>query len=249
MYLYNYPSTQAISALGAGSAWEQFEVRLKMTIEWTQRYTPRAWSSEFGDALGGHARANLQAVIERVWRYTWRLWLSQFGDALGDWDRANSEMHLEAGIERVWRCIWRQRSSELRGALGGCDRASLEMQLEAVIEQDWMSTWRRSMDGAPGDETLFITKLTRYRGNVIMWLYLWAVMKSWLMAVDHVRRYAKSWSYIQGSTHNHVNEEKTNNLGWMVYSVYAVHSVCGTRCMLYSMSNHHHVMERSRGIT
>ena len=24
------------------------------------------------NVLGGHDRANLQAVIERVWRYTWR---------------------------------------------------------------------------------------------------------------------------------------------------------------------------------
>jgi len=81
-------------------------------------------------------------------------------------------MHLEAGIERVWRCIWRPRSSELRDAFGGRDRASLEMPLEAVIERDWTSTSRRSMDGAPGDETLFISWLTRNRGNVTMSLYL-----------------------------------------------------------------------------
>jgi len=37
--------------------------------------------------------------------------------------------------------------------LGGHDRANLE----AVIERDWTSTWRRSMDSAPGDETLFIS--------------------------------------------------------------------------------------------
>jgi len=37
--------------------------------------------------------------------------------------------------------------------LGGHDLANLE----AVIEQDWTSTWRRSMDGALGDETLFIS--------------------------------------------------------------------------------------------
>jgi len=42
-------------------------------------------------------------------------------------------------------------------ALGGRNRATLEMHLEAMIERDWMSTWRRSMDGAPSDETLFIS--------------------------------------------------------------------------------------------
>jgi len=37
--------------------------------------------------------------------------------------------------------------------LGGHDCANLE----AVIERDWTSTWRRSMDSAPGDETLIIS--------------------------------------------------------------------------------------------
>jgi len=38
---------------------------------------------------------------------------------------------------------------------------------------------------------------------------------------------------IQGSTCNHENERKTNNLGWMLYSVYAVLGVCCTQYMLY----------------
>jgi len=62
-------------------------------------------------------------------------------------------MHLEAVIERDWRCTWRPCSCELAGR----NRASLEIHLEAVIERDWTSTSRRSMDGAPGDETLFIS--------------------------------------------------------------------------------------------
>ena len=56
------------------------------------------------------------------------------------------------------------------------------------------------------------------------------------MAVDRVGRYAGSGSYIQGSTRNHVNEGKTNNLGWMLYSVCAVLGVCCTRCQLMIMS-------------
>jgi hypothetical protein len=43
--------------------------------------------------------------------------------------------------------------------------------------------------------------------------------------VDHVSRDAGSWSYIQGSTCSHENEGKTNNLGWMLCSVYAVFGV------------------------
>ena len=33
MYLYSYPSTHGISGQAAGGAWEQFKVRLKITIE------------------------------------------------------------------------------------------------------------------------------------------------------------------------------------------------------------------------
>jgi len=50
-------------------------------------------------------------------------------------------------------------------------------------------------------------------------------MVCWLMAVHHVGRHAGSWSYVPGSTRNHDNEWKTNSLGWMLYSMYAVLSV------------------------
>jgi len=55
-------------------------------------------------------------------------------------------------------------------------------------------------------------------------------MESWLMAVDCIGRHAGSGSYIQGSTCNHKNEGKTNNLGWMLYSVYAVLGVNWWSC-------------------
>jgi len=58
-------------------------------------------------------------------------------------------------------------------------------------------------------------------------------MASWLLAVDRVGRHALSYS--QGSTRNDDNKEKTNNHGWISYSVYAVLGVCCTRCMLYSV--------------
>jgi len=137
MYLYSYQSTDGKSGLAAGGAWERFEVRPKMMIEWTQRCTGRLWSSEFGDALGGRARVNwemhLEAVIDRVQRCTGRPWSSEFGDALGGRDGVNPEMHLEAVIEWVWTCTGRPRWTGLRDALWGRDRASLDMHLEAEI--------------------------------------------------------------------------------------------------------------------
>jgi len=166
MYLYSYPSTHAISGLAAGGAWEQFEVRLKMMIEWTQRYTPRPWSRDFGDALGGgnrayleihleavmervwgyalggHDRVNFQAVIELVRRYTWRQRSSKFGDALGGRDRSSLEMHWEAEMEWTQRCTWRLWSSEFGDAQGGRDGVNSEMHLEAVIDRVWRCTGR-----------------------------------------------------------------------------------------------------------
>jgi len=58
-----------------------------------------------------------------------------------------------------------------------------------------------------------------------MWLYHWARMESWLMAVDRVGRYVGSWSYIQVSTRNHENEGTTDNLRCRMSSVYATLSV------------------------
>jgi len=78
MYLYSYPSTHSISGVVAGGAWEQFEVRLKMMNMCTQIFTLRPWSTEVGDALGGHDRASLEmhlvAMIQWCWWYTWRSW-------------------------------------------------------------------------------------------------------------------------------------------------------------------------------
>jgi len=133
MYLSSYLSTNDISGLAARGDWEQFKVHQKMMIEWTQRYTPRPWLSEFGDAIGDRDgvnsemhweaviewvwRCTLRAVIEQVCRCTLRPWSSEFGGAIGDWDWVNSEIYWDAMIERVWRCTWRPKSSEHRDAL------------------------------------------------------------------------------------------------------------------------------------
>jgi len=139
MYLYSYPSTHAISGLAAGSASEQFEIRLERMIEWIQRYTPRPGSNDFRDALGGGDRAyvevHCEAVIEWTQRCTPRASLSEFGDSLGGHDRVSLEI-----------CTWRPWSCELAGH----NRVSLEIHLEAIIRRDLTSTLRRSMDSAPG---------------------------------------------------------------------------------------------------
>jgi hypothetical protein len=46
------------------------------------RDTSGLLSSEFGDALGGSERVNLEAIIKRTWRYTWRPSSSELRDAL-----------------------------------------------------------------------------------------------------------------------------------------------------------------------
>jgi len=125
-----YPCTTAVATWSC--TWSSvFQLHLEMEIQWAQRFTWRSWSRQFGDALGGHERVNLQAIIERVWRCTWKAWSSAFGDALGGWDRVNSEdalggrdrssleMYSEAVTERVGRCTCRLWSSGIGGVLGG----------------------------------------------------------------------------------------------------------------------------------
>jgi len=136
MYLYSYPCTHGISGLAAGGAGEQFEVHLKMTIQWTQRYTLRVWLREFRDALGGDDRANLEAVIEQVRRCTWeamsmQTWRPESSDH-GGRDQVNFEMHSQAMIEWVGSCTWRPWLSQFGDALGGRDRERLNEYLEAV---------------------------------------------------------------------------------------------------------------------
>jgi len=106
-------------ALGHGDRVNS-EMHLEAVIERVWICTWRLRSSEFGDALGGHNRANLHCVIDRVWRYTSRPRLSE-----------------------LRRCTWRPWSSEFGDVLWGCDSEGLEMHLQAMIERDWRSTWRR----------------------------------------------------------------------------------------------------------
>jgi hypothetical protein len=61
----------------------------------TGRCTWRLRSSEFGDALGGHDSANLDAVIGRGWRCTWGPQSSELRDASGGHDRARLKEYLE----------------------------------------------------------------------------------------------------------------------------------------------------------
>jgi len=124
MYLYHYPSTLSISGLAAGSAEKQFEVCMKMTMTWTQRYTLRPGPSKF--------KVHLEAIIECVWKYTVMPWSSELRDALRDCDGASFKMHLEAVNVRTER-LYRSESGD---TLWGCDQASI-----------WKSTWRQWLSG------------------------------------------------------------------------------------------------------
>jgi len=86
------------------------------------------------------------------------------------------------------------------------------------------------MDCLPGAESQFTSPFSRTRGDVTGWLYVPALMASWLMAVDRVGRETGSYCYILVSTRNDENGETTNNL-W-----YAIHSICCTQCILSSVN-------------
>ena len=232
---------------------------LQAVLKNNSRCTWQWLSSELRDTLWGLDRERLEthldAMIECIWRYTWRLWSSKVRDGLRDRDQVNLEMHLEAMITRTWR----PQSSEFRDIIGGSNQASLEMNwepefeqvsryplggrnrvrleihLEAAMERDWMITWKRLMYGLLDAETLFISQLCCNRGNVTTGHYLWALMESFLIAVNCVGRHARSWWYIQRSTRNHEKEVKTHNYGLMLYLVYAVLGACCTSCMLHSV--------------
>jgi len=77
MYLYSYRSTHVISGLPTDRTYEQLEVRIKLTIEWTEFSTPALWSREFGDDHEGCDRVSFDIHLEtentQVCRYTWRL--------------------------------------------------------------------------------------------------------------------------------------------------------------------------------
>ena len=57
---------------------------LEMQLEAMILGTGRPQWREFGDAIGGHGRGNLEGVIELVWRCTRRPPLSEMGAVLGD---------------------------------------------------------------------------------------------------------------------------------------------------------------------
>jgi len=129
------------------------EMHLEARTEWTQGYTLRPWSSEFGDAFGHRDQVNsemhFEAVIERVWRCTGRPWSSKFGDALWGRDRARLEMQLEIEIQWTQRCTGRLWLSECGDALAGYNRAGLEEYLEVVDLEG----------GATAAETLLLVNL------------------------------------------------------------------------------------------
>ena len=96
-------------ARGAGECWWSALCFLALlyhhtVIEPVSRCTLTPWLSEFGDALGGHDRANFEVVAERVWRCTWSPWsieIGVFGGGPSGGGRSGG-WH-----DRGWNCIQR----------------------------------------------------------------------------------------------------------------------------------------------
>jgi len=134
-------NTHGISVLAPWDECQQYEVRLKIMSEWTQRYTPSPWLSEFGDAIvdlhSVDSDMHLEADIEWTQRCPDRQRARGLRDALTGRERADSEMHSEAMIGRFWRWTFRPRSREFGDALLGRDRPSMQMNFEAAIVQVW----------------------------------------------------------------------------------------------------------------
>lgn len=162
-------------------------------------------------------------LIKGTQRYTLRQWWLEFGNLFAGRNQASLEIHLELVITCNWRYSKRPYSSEPTDELRHCDWASWQIHLEALMEGVWTGGSTGSMDGAPGAENVLVSLLTCTQGNVTRWIYLWALMESWLMAVNGIGSQVGSWSDIEGSTRNHQNLVQTSNLGWMLYSVEVQH--------------------------
>jgi len=185
-------------------------------------------------------------------------WSIELGVALRGRDRATLEMHLEAGIERVWRYTWKLWSSEFEDApsrlesiefgdtIGSRNRASLEIHLQAGIERVWICTWRpwsseiegvlgggRSGGGSSGgrcDWSWDSIHWLTHNGGNVEYNMVCRVMRDWLGAGDS--------RCLDDAVHGVCSTQ------CMLYSVYALLGVCCTRCMLYLVLTLDHGMER-----
>jgi len=154
----------------------------------TQRYTPRHWSTKFGDPLGGRDCGTSDALTGQVFKFSWRVRSSEFGEALGGHHCGNLEVVMVRNSRYTWRlrlsklgdAHWGRdqsslkavivrtgmpSSSEFGDALGGRDQVRVEKYLEVV------NGWRA------GCLRLFSSLLCCNHGNVTRWLYLSALMQ------------------------------------------------------------------------
>jgi hypothetical protein len=175
----------------------------------------------------------------RDWRNSCRLWSSEFEDVLGGCDCASLEINLEAVMVPVWRCTWRPSWYKL----GWRIRGRLEIRLEAVIEWDQRCAWRTWVckNGAVfwGGNCGACRSVGRRAGSCdfIHWLTCNCEnIQSW------VQHDLQRDERLAGS-------RRQLSMGWrsmrcMPYSVYAVLSVCCTRCIPYSVLTMDYGMER-----
>jgi len=189
-------------------------------MEGVWRYTPRPWSSEFEDALGGcdqvSLEMHLEAIMVRDRRSTWRVWLSKFGDELGGRDWASSEMHLQAMMEWDRTGTWRW---SMDGAPGAENLfTSYSTRIHGNVTGGlyiWVlvETWSLAVNGVDqhAGRWNYSQGSTRNHANAgkrknLRWM---------LYSVYAVLGVCCTWC--------------------MLYLVYAVLGVCCTWCMLYLM--------------
>ena len=172
----------------------------------------------------------MEAVMMQVWRHTWRPWSCKLGGRVG----TGLELHLKALIERVWRCTWRLWLCEI----GGRNGAGWETHMVAVIEWIWRCNWRpqsSEIGGALGGGQSGGGILGDWRHGTwdsIYWLIYncenveswvqYGLPRDWLGAGD-----SRSWG---AAVHSICSTQ------YMLYSLYAVLGVCGTRCWLWIMA-------------
>jgi len=151
-------------------------------------------------------------------------WLSsELRDTLSGRDRASLELQLETEIEWTQSCTGRLWSSGYGHALGGRDRGNSEMHSEL-----WSNEYRDAL--AAGYDR---GRLEEYMEAVDLEAVDGRRASCW-DSIDRLVN-SKPWECDEATVPlkllwNRENEGTTDNLGCMLYSVYAALGVCCTQC-------------------
>jgi len=129
-------------------------------------------------------------------------------------------------LETLIMHSWRRQFCRFGDAPGGHDQTTMEEYMEVVDLQkvDWSHP--RCWDCIHQE-----VNLQRWECNMVRLLlgsYGELAVGGWSVA-----RHTGSWSYIHWSNHSHENEGKTDNLGWILYMVFDLLTVCCTEWKMF----------------